>query len=366
MKNIYLQFLEESHINDPLALATIIGARDSTPQIPGASALFSMEGLLTGTVGGGILEADTQKRVFRALKERSSCIYEFDLKGDIVSKDEAICGGEVMILVDAHPEKHINTFLSMQQSLVGRRPGILATTIGKEANGKVSINRHWIEKTEHQKRIAESFNHLTRDQLKKILRTNTPSLQEAEPKKYFENADKAWIFLEPMHPLPHLIIAGAGHIGQVVSHLGSLLDFEVTVIDDRPEFANKEKCPDADHIFVKEFGNTMGDAPISSDTYIVIVTRGHRKDADALRACIESEAAYIGMIGSDRKIALMRKKILEEGWATPAQFDRVYAPIGIDIQSKTVQEIAISIAAQLVQVRHMKQKHETGTTWSGP
>ncbi len=95
--------------------------------------------------------------------------------------------------------------------------------------------------------------------------------------------------------------------------------------------------------------------PISSDTYIVLVTRGHRNDADALKQCIDSEAAYIGMIGSARKIGLMRKQFLQEGWATPDQFDGIYAPIGIDILSKTVQEIAVSIAAQLILVR--RQRH---------
>ncbi|UCE22136.1 MAG: XdhC family protein, partial [Candidatus Aminicenantes bacterium] len=93
-----------------------------------------------------------------------------------------------------------------------------------------------------------------------------------------------------------------------------------------------------------------------SDTFVVIVTRGHRHDAEALRRCISSNAAYIGMIGSIRKIELMRKKFLEEGQATLRQFNRVHAPIGVNINSKTVEEIAVSIAAQLVQVRSQIQE----------
>ena len=90
---------------------------------------------------------------------------------------------------------------------------------------------------------------------------------------------------------------------------------------------------------------------MGSDTYVVIVTRGHQHDADALRACITSGAAYIGMIGSRHKIALMRDRFLEQGWATPDQWDRVFTPIGLEIGSRSVEEIAISIAAQLVQER---------------
>ncbi len=148
-----------------------------------------------------------------------------------------------------------------------------------------------------------------------------------------------------------LIIAGAGHIGQAVSHLSSLLGFEVTVIDDRKEFCNKEKLPDADHLIVDNIGKAVHDIPKTPDTYIVIVTRGHKYDAEVLRQCLDSDVAYIGMIGSRRKIRLMREKFLDEGWATPSQFDRVHAPIGIEIGSQTVQEIAVSICAQLVLVR---------------
>jgi xanthine dehydrogenase accessory factor len=151
------------------------------------------------------------------------------------------------------------------------------------------------------------------------------------------------------------VIAGAGHVGQAVAHVGHLLDFEVTVVDDRPEFANETRLPEADHIIVEDIGKAIDEMPKTADTYFVIVTRGHSHDADALKACISSDVAYIGMIGSRRKIALMREKFIDLGWATAPHFDRVFAPIGIDIQSKTVQEIAVSIAAELVQVRNQVQ-----------
>ena len=137
-----------------------------------------------------------------------------------------------------------------------------------------------------------------------------------------------------------------------------MLEFEITVIDDRPEYSNKEKNPDADQIIVENIGKAIRKIPKTPETYIVIVTPGHKNDADALRQCIDSEVAYIGMIGSKRKISLMRKKFLEEEWATPSQFDRIHAPIGVEIQSKTVQEIAVSICAQLILIRHQKHKEK--------
>ena len=178
---------------------------------------------------------------------------------------------------------------------------------------------------------------------------------EITGKKAPGRTKKNLLFLEPIFPLSHLVIAGAGHVGQAVAHLGRFLNFEVTVVDDRPEFANREKLPDADHIIAGDFDRVFHDFPLTPDTYLVIVTRGHQHDAAVLRQCITSDAAYIGMIGSARKIELMRKRFLEEGWATPYQFDNVYAPIGIPIHSQTVEEIAVSIAAQLILVRRQIQ-----------
>jgi xanthine dehydrogenase accessory factor len=345
LKNIYIQLFNELKKNNTMAMATIVEAKGSTPQIPGASALFSSDRLYTGTVGGGGLEADAQRKAFQALQKKASLLYKFNLTADISSEEEAICGGEVTILIDARPEDHTEVFERISESLIRRQPGVLITFMGKHSEEKVSIKRRWIEIGENSNPEMPSLGSKFTEEIKKSLIENKPSLLELK--------EETLLFLEPIYPPKHLVIAGAGHIGQAVSHLGNLLDFEVTVIDDRPEFANKEKLPEADSIIVGDIGKTMQSIPKSFDTYIVIVTRGHKNDADALRPCINSEVTYIGMIGSARKIKLMREKFLQEGWATSAQWDRIYAPIGVQIQSKTVQEIAVSIAAQLVLVRHI-------------
>ncbi len=128
-------------------------------------------------------------------------------------------------------------------------------------------------------------------------------------------------FVEPVLPLPRLIIAGAGHVGKAVARLGRLLDFSVTVIDDRPEFADVKNVPDADEIVAGDIGEAVRAVEDSPDNYFVIVTRGHQKDAEALRAALGRGAAYVGMIGSKRKIELMHCEFLESGWATGAEWD---------------------------------------------
>lgn len=355
MKNIYVHLFNLLEERKSLVLGTVIDTVGSTPQVPGASALFSEEGLIEGTLGGGLLEFNAQKKALQVLKKKTSLISEFSLQEDIHTEGGAICGGEVKILIDASPEEHRDAFHNLSQSLNERQPGVFATFISKFSEGRVSLLRYWIERAEKIQIDLEIDHSLFQEEVKDTLTEGKPKLLKIKEEISPEKAEERLFFLEPIFPLPQLVVAGAGHIGQVVANLGSLLNFEVTVIDDRAEFANKERLPGADHVIVDEIGKSVQNFPISPDTYLVIVTRGHHCDADALRECINSDVAYIGMIGSRRKIKLMRKEFLDQGWATPDQFDRVYAPIGTDIQSKTVEEIAISIAAQLVLVRSQIQ-----------
>lgn len=352
MKNIYAQLLHFLKERKQLALTTIIGTKGSTPQVPGSSALFSPQGLVGGTVGGGLLEAETEKKALYLINKKKSRVWEFHLEEDISTEEGALCGGKVNILIDASPEEHRNAFQKLNQSLLQRNPGILITFINKRSEEKISLLREWIERKEEFKAVMKTPLSSFQEEIKNAFSEEKPTLLKIEKKREPSKSKESFLFLEPIFPLPQLVIAGAGHIGQAVVRLGSFLNFEVTVIDDRAEFAAKERLPEADHIIVDEIGKAIKNFPISSETYLVIVTRAHRHDAETLRQCITSNAAYIGMIGSGRKINLMRQKFLEEGWATPQQFDRVHAPIGLEIHSKTVEEIAVSIAAQLVLVRN--------------
>jgi xanthine dehydrogenase accessory factor len=355
MKNIYGRLLNELKKKKPLALGTIIETMGSSPQIPGASAIFSAEGLIDGTLGGGILEARAEADAINALKDQESRLMPYSLSGEITSEEEAICGGEVTILIDVHTREFLDTLNRMEASINSRQPGVLATFIESSEENKVVLSKKWIGKTQIFGEDAVEKQSPHYEEIKNTFRTGKPLLLEVQREEQEDLSRKYLLFLAPLFPQSHLVIAGAGHIGKALAHLGNRLDFEITVLDDRVEFANPENIPEADHLVVGDVGRSMRNQPKSSDTFIVIVTRGHSNDSDALRECIASEAGYIGMIGSVRKIALMRQKFLDEGWATPGQFDRVFAPIGLEIQSKTVEEIAVSIAAQLVLVRNQLQ-----------
>jgi xanthine dehydrogenase accessory factor len=363
MKNIYSYFLKKQDKNRPLVLATIVATRGSSPQVPGASALFSSAGLLYGTLGGGVLEARAEAKALESLESGRSSFATFGLYADISAEEEAVCGGEAVILFDASPQEHKNVFRLLEESLAKRQSGVLVTVIKRTGEQTVRLKRSWAGKPNIFGKEADKKEMPYREEIMKALsRRQSAFFSLGSTKGQKSGIDSKasifrenYLYLEPRFPLSPLIIAGAGHVGKAVSYLGSLLDFEVTVLDDRPEFANRERIPEADHIIVGDIAEGISNLQQTAETYFVIVTRGHSHDSEALKACIRSDAAYIGMIGSSRKISLMRKKFIEGGWATPRQFDRVHAPIGIDIQSKTVQEIAISIAAELVLVRNRTQ-----------
>jgi len=351
MQHIHDRILAQIRAGMDVVLATVVKASGSTPQKPGSSALFGEAGLLAGTVGGGPLEAEVQHIAESVLISGASDQFYFNLDAE-KGADGAICGGEAEVLVDAHPSAHLAVFEKLEGSMARRQAGYLLTAAGPKGEGGRTLRRYWIRGSD-----PEAIPHDISIDFKKLIKGH---LKYAERYGFVEidlgGIPQEWdmAYLEYIQPRPHLVIAGGGHIGKALAHLGSLLAFEVSVVDDRPEFANSKHIPEADHFLVKDIGSAMKEIQSGPDTYIVIVTRGHTHDGEALKACIGSGAAYIGMIGSAHKIGIMKKQFLEEKWATPEQWASIYAPIGLDIGSKTVEEIAISIAAQLVEVRHRK------------
>lgn len=161
------------------------------------------------------------------------------------------------------------------------------------------------------------------------------------------------VFIEPLLTGPVLLLVGAGHISQEISKLASRIGFQIVVVDDRPEFACEENFPQADSIYASDISQSIKEYPIDDSTYVVIVTRGHRHDAIALEEVINSPAKYIGMIGSKNKVRTILDDLREKGYPEEA-IKKIYTPIGLDIGGDTPEEIAISIMAEIQQVRYKK------------
>jgi xanthine dehydrogenase accessory factor len=158
------------------------------------------------------------------------------------------------------------------------------------------------------------------------------------------------VFIESIRSLPMLFIFGGGHISLALTRIGKMVDFRVVVIDDRPEFANAERFPDADETIAEDMTSIIQRLDIDGFSYIVIVTRGHQNDTQALEWAVSTPAGYVGMIGSKRKIHTIFSYLKTKG-ITQEQLDRVHSPIGLPIGAETPEEIAVSIIAEIIQVR---------------
>ena len=330
--SIEARLLDLIKAGEPVALTQVVGTEGSTPQVPGAAALFTRDGLVAGTVGGGTAEAKTQKAAARALRTGRSVLLSFDLAGEVNLDADGVCGGAMRILVDADPGRHRSVFAALVRAGRARRPGLLAVLFRPERRNRgFAVRRAWIPAARPAARLKALGLARFRDEAAAAAAENKPRLAAAKP---------GWIYLEPRRPAPRLIIAGAGHVGLAVAGLGVFLGFAVEIIDDRPEFASPERFPGVERVTVGDPARVLERAAIDGTTSIVLVTRGHRR----------RPAVYIGMIGSRRKVGLLRDEFLARGWASAAQWDRIHSPIGLPIGSRTVEEIAVSIAAELVAV----------------
>jgi xanthine dehydrogenase accessory factor len=168
---------------------------------------------------------------------------------------------------------------------------------------------------------------------------------------YQEATDSVEVFVEVLRRPPTLIIVGAGHVALPLAQLGKMIDFAVVVLDDRPRFANTDRFPMADQVLAQPLRETLRNWAIDQDTYIVLVTRGHSHDVECLLEIIDSPARYIGMIGSKRRIASVFELLETEQGIDPAKFEHIYAPIGLDIGAENPAEIAVSIIAEIVNIR---------------
>ena len=172
------------------------------------------------------------------------------------------------------------------------------------------------------------------------------------------------VYIEPIEPSPELYVIGAGHVGFHLARVAHEVGFRVHVVDDREKFANVERFPNAAEIVVEDIPAWIRRAAIPPHAYAVIVTRGHTNDLDALRALAPRDLRYLGLIGSRAKIARIYDALTEEQMS-PDLLARVHAPIGLDIGAVTPQEIAVSILAELIAVKHGKQ-HPAAMQWAPP
>jgi xanthine dehydrogenase accessory factor len=326
----------------PFAYCRLVETRGSTPQKPGATMLVFPNGDQAGTLGGGCVEADVKRQALKVLEDDQACVATFQLDHDYGWDDGLICGGRMKILIQPVLGSPITRVY--YQQLYALLPAGGGTEVVAFDESRSGLREPSCFLFDAACRPMASIP--TADHFPETIRSNLQPLA-SRPHAY---ASQGVAYLPMLARCP-LVIVGGGHVGKAVAELAADLDFDVWIVDDREEFANKTRFPRAAKWLWGDLDEVLPDLPISADTYCLIMTRGHSHDERALYHLADRGARYVGMIGSRRKVRMIFEDLLHEGISREA-LQRVHAPLGVSIGSKTVPEIAISIAAELVAHRN--------------
>ncbi len=358
MKEILTHICEKLAQDIPVALAMVVAQQGSTPRGTGSKMLADAHGLVIGTIGGGQPEGETLQVCQKALQDGTSFLVDFTMTGVIAAKSDMICGGLLKVLVQPifpsatnkqffkeclYALEHILTqgaallvfdvtstlTTSAAEAISGLTSGLTFGT--SECAGSVYANAVW------QGEILPQA-------VKAHFETQYASL----PWCGLVEKDKRTYYIEKCVSPWRMLIAGGGHVSRPTAQVAALTGFEVTVLDDRAEFSQAERFPQAKHVHtVPHYVDCFEHMHPDMHTCIVIVTRGHVHDAAVLTQALQTEAGYIGMIGSSRKRQEVYDLMRSQG-VSEEQLARVYSPIGLTIKAETPEEIAVSIVAQCI------------------
>ncbi len=329
-----------------VAMTLLVETRGSTPQKAGASMLIYPDGSQSGTLGGGCVEAEVKRRALALLPDGQPELMTFQLDSDYGWDDGLICGGRMRMLVDPiRAGDDVSFYRQLAQLVEGGRGGTEAVVIEAEAGGLPALSRYLFD------RDGICLARRAAQPPAASLLANLRPLSD-RPRPYV---------LDGVSYLPHLargklLIVGGGHVGQRVAEMAASVDFEVTVVDDRAEYVTEERFPSCVQRIAGNIDEVLPSLPVDEDTFCIVVTRGHNHDEEALFHLVLRPARYLGMIGSKRKIKMIFDDLRREG-IPEDRLARVHAPLGIEIGSQSVPEIAISIVAELIACRNLGETH---------
>ena len=369
MRDIWSAVGEELSLGRSVCLATIVRQVGSAPRSVGTQFLVRRDGSIRGTIGGGRLEAEVTKAAELALEEGRAGLRFFRLMGKDVAQTEMICGGDVEVYLEPlRPDDQAGLeFLARAGQAVSRVSALggralMATLVRPGPMPSLADRRLLWTSSEGLLGPADDMPESWRNvvtNLEDLTIGRQPGLWP--PTR--QDLSQEIFFLEPIFNQPVVYICGGGHISLCLAPLARMVGFMVVVIDDRPEFADPQRFPMADQVWVKDFCKVFEGIETWPQAYVVIVTRGHLYDKEVLAQALERETAYVGMIGSRRKRQLIYQALEREGVA-PERLAAVHSPIGLAIGAETPEEIAVSIVAELIEVRAGRPK-EAGPLLTG-
>lgn len=329
-----------------IVLAHIIRQVGSAPRPLGTSCVILEDGSLIGSVGGGALEFRVMERAKDIFREGKTALLHFNLTGTEVTETDMLCGGIVDVYLEpllAEDPTAISLFHKATKMIDAGRSGVLLTRVAEGLNADDPTCRVLINGDGSPEDLSGPAWNAALQIQDRLRQAKHPGLEQFSP-------GEAPIFLQPISPDDILYIFGAGHVSTHIAPLAKSVGFRVVIIDDRAEFANSDRFPSADEIIVIPFSKAFDRVRATRSAYVAIVTRGHSHDRGVLLQTLNKNWAYVGMIGSRRKKEIIYQSLIKAGIAEE-RLKQVHAPIGLAIGADTPEEIAVSIVAELIQVR---------------
>lgn len=347
MENLYATMVSLLERNESFAVATLFDKTGSAPRSDGAKMMVRVDGSIAGTIGGGRLEAEAIGLAKEMIQARKTVVHSFNLTSKDAASSDMICGGvgEILIdFIDASDGNNLKVYAEAADIMKRGKRGWLITILGKPAADS-GISRQQCLVKPDRSLVGEV--------------TCDPYLLEkliAGPAKitlHSEIFDDQRFLVEPLREGGTVYLFGAGHVSQKIAPLSESVGFRTVVMDDRADFANRERFPDPIEVRVIDSFKTLPQLEIDDNSYVVILTRGHLFDRHVLEQVLRRGAAYVGMIGSRNKRELIYEEMVSHGF-TREELSRVFCPIGTVIGAETPEELAVSIVGELIKVRAEK------------
>lgn len=315
------------------AVATVVRTHGSTPQVAGAKLVLDEDGKFVGTLGGGCVEADAIIAAKDVMAKGGRSLRAYELNEDLAWNSGLVCGGTMWILAERGDDALTIDGRDVLDDLVTAAAGggdPLALRTRFRGRGRTA---------EYLGRTIEPF-----------AGAPTPRVS------HVPGSDTDEELLDVVAGKPRIVVAGGGHVSLAIYRQAQLLDFDITILEDRPHFAGKERFPGAT-VMEADVAESIAGIRYGWHTFLVIATRGHKMDADCTLAAVQSDAKYIGLLGSRRKKVLIDEFLREHG-VDEGRIQSIRSPIGLDLGGRTPAEIALAVMAEITQTRYSHERRK--------
>lgn len=339
MDRIFAKLLYEMEKKRDTVLVTIISDQGSAPRGAGSQMLVGENGRILGSIGGGAVELKAEEKALELLQQKKSDCHLYQLHERAKENIGMVCGGDVRVLFQ---------FIPGNSEYWMKLAGVILDRVAKRASGWLVL------------KVDGSEPSLMDGSGREILGDGVPGSDTRNGWIPFRSADH---FSLPLPIGERAFIFGCGHCAQALAPLLDTVGFRVTVFDEREEYANRENFPTAERVIAGDYMKLADCIEFTDDDYIVIMTSGHSYDLEVQDQVLRGDFAYVGVIGSRKKTATVNQRLRDRGVPEEA-IARVHTPIGVSIKAVTPEEIAVSIAGEMIYVRAVRRE-ATGITVHG-